>query len=131
MTVRVAVADDHPVIRDGLVAMLETQPDLVVVGQAATGDAALDLLATTRPDVLLLDLEMPGLDGWGLLERLRAAPDDAAIPVLLVTAHAHGVSSDRLRAVGVAAMLAKPLDVRAFRAALDLARTTPVPPPGG
>ena len=74
MTVRVAVADDHPVIRDGLVAMLETQPDLVVVGQAATGDAALDLLATMRPDVLLLDLEMPGLDGVGVLRRLREAP---------------------------------------------------------
>jgi DNA-binding NarL/FixJ family response regulator len=58
--------------------MLETQPDLVVVGQAATGDAALDLLATTRPDVLLLDLEMPGLDGVGVLRRLRDAPASQA-----------------------------------------------------
>jgi DNA-binding NarL/FixJ family response regulator len=69
----VVVADDHPVVRDGLVAMLETQPDVAVVGTAATGDEALALVATSDPDVLLLDLEMPRLDGVGVLQRLRAS----------------------------------------------------------
>jgi DNA-binding NarL/FixJ family response regulator len=71
--IRVAVADDHPVVRDGLVAMLETQSDFTIVGQAATGTEALALVGTTRPDVLLLDLEMPELDGVGVLRGLEGA----------------------------------------------------------
>ncbi|HEX6052690.1 MAG TPA: response regulator transcription factor [Gemmatimonadaceae bacterium] len=71
--IRVAVADDHPVVRDGLVAMLETQPDIEVVGTAANGEEALGLVAAANPDVLLLDLEMPRLDGVGVLRQLRAS----------------------------------------------------------
>lgn len=69
--IRVAVVDDHPVVRAGLVAMLETQPDLSVVGEAASGSEALALVDSADPDVLLLDLEMPGLDGVGVLLHLR------------------------------------------------------------
>jgi DNA-binding NarL/FixJ family response regulator len=82
--IRVAVADDHPVVRDGLVAMLETQPDLVVIGTAATGEEALDVVTTTDPDVLLLDLEMPRLDGVGVLQRLRAAGTRTRVIVFTV-----------------------------------------------
>jgi len=69
--IRIVVADDHPVVREGLVAMLETQPDLEVVGEAGSGPEALDVVDARRPDVLLLDLEMPELDGVGVLRRLR------------------------------------------------------------
>jgi DNA-binding NarL/FixJ family response regulator len=69
-TIRVAVADDHPVVRTGLVAMLETQPDFTVVGEAGSGPEALVLVSSSDPDVLLLDLEMPGLDGVEVLVRL-------------------------------------------------------------
>ena len=69
--IRIAVADDHPVVRDGLASMLETQSDLEVVGQAGTGREALALVAEREPDVLLLDLEMPDLDGVGVLRQLR------------------------------------------------------------
>jgi len=70
--IRVAVADDHPVVREGLVAMLRTEPDIDVVGEAGTGADALALAAAARPDVLLLDLEMPGMDGVGVLRGLQA-----------------------------------------------------------
>ena len=69
--IRIAVSDDHPVVREGLVAMLQTQPDFDVVGQAASGTEALEMIAVSNPDVLLLDLEMPALDGVGVLDRLR------------------------------------------------------------
>jgi DNA-binding NarL/FixJ family response regulator len=71
--VRIAVADDHPVVREGLVGMLETQDDFSVVGEAATGLEALALIARAEPDVLLLDLEMPELDGVGVLQQMRTA----------------------------------------------------------
>jgi DNA-binding NarL/FixJ family response regulator len=68
--IRILVADDHPVVRDGLVAMLGTQPDFEVVGQAATGREVLSQVAALGPDVVLLDLEMPEMDGVEALQRL-------------------------------------------------------------
>ena len=82
--IRIAVADDHPVVRDGLVAMLETQPDFEIVGSAETGSDAVTLVTTTRPDVLLLDLEMPVLDGVGVLRRLRAENTQVRVIVFTV-----------------------------------------------
>jgi DNA-binding NarL/FixJ family response regulator len=70
-TIRVAVADDHPVVRDGLVAMLRSEPDFTIVGEAPSGAEAVSLVERVAPDVLLLDLEMPGLDGVAVLRRLR------------------------------------------------------------
>ena len=68
--IRILIADDHPVVRDGLAAMLGTQPDFEVVGQAATGREVLSQVAALQPDVVLLDLEMPELDGVEALQRL-------------------------------------------------------------
>ncbi|MBA3258788.1 MAG: response regulator transcription factor [Gemmatimonadales bacterium] len=82
--IRVAVADDHPVVREGLVAMLETQPDFTVVAEAATGLDALTSIAAADPDVLLLDLEMPELDGVGVLHRLGSSGARARVIVFTV-----------------------------------------------
>ena len=83
--IRIVVVDDHPVVRDGLVAVLSTQPDFVVVGEAEGGEQALALLAAEQPDVALLDLEMPALDGVGVLRQMRQR-GLAKIPVIVFTA---------------------------------------------
>ncbi|MCB9453560.1 MAG: response regulator transcription factor [Anaerolineaceae bacterium] len=70
-TIRIIVADDHPIVRDGLIAILSTQPDFEVIGKAGDGLETIKLSESFRPDVLLLDLEMPGLDGVGVLRQLR------------------------------------------------------------
>jgi DNA-binding NarL/FixJ family response regulator len=75
--IRVLVADDHPMLREGLVAVLGTQPDFDVIGEAADGSEVVQLARTLRPDVILLDLEMPTVDGVAALERLRDAGSEA------------------------------------------------------
>jgi DNA-binding NarL/FixJ family response regulator len=82
--IRIVVVDDHPVVRDGLVAMLQTQPDLEVVGEAATGDEALRMIDALTPDVVLLDLELPGIDGVGVLRALRERGGAARVIVFTV-----------------------------------------------
>ena len=62
-TVEVVIADDHPVFRDGLRALLDTDPDISVVGEASTGNEVLPLVAELQPDVVVMDLHMPELDG--------------------------------------------------------------------
>lgn len=69
--IRVVVADDHALIRHATRTALERSGDMEVVGEAGSGDEALDVIRETRPDVALLDLRMPGLDGLQVLDRLR------------------------------------------------------------
>jgi len=69
--IRILIVDDHPIVRDGLVAILGTQSDFRVAGEAASGKEALALFSKLRPDVVLLDLEMPGMDGVAVIRGLR------------------------------------------------------------
>ena len=69
--IRILVADDHPVVRDGLVAMLATQRDFAVIAEAATGTEAVQKATAHPPDIVLLDLEMPELDGVQVIQRLH------------------------------------------------------------
>ena len=79
--IRIVVADDHPVVRDGLIAMLQTQSDFEVVGEAGDGTEALHMVAERDPDVLLLDLEMPRVDG---IERLGEQGSSVRVIVFTV-----------------------------------------------
>jgi DNA-binding NarL/FixJ family response regulator len=75
--IRLLVADDHPMLREGLVAVLGTQPDFEVVGEADDGEDAVRLAERLDPDVILLDLEMPNVDGVEALQRLQEANSSA------------------------------------------------------
>jgi DNA-binding NarL/FixJ family response regulator len=80
--IRVLVVDDHAVVRTGLVHLLETTEDLECVGGASDGEGALELVAECNPDVVLLDLSMPGTSGVAVIQALRATPEPPAILVL-------------------------------------------------
>jgi DNA-binding NarL/FixJ family response regulator len=69
--VRVLIADDHPIVREGLRKLIELEDDLRVVGEAGDGREVLDLMESLSPDVVMLDLRMPGMDGLGVLQALQ------------------------------------------------------------
>src|ERR1700729_256847 len=80
--IRIVVADDHPIFRDGLCKLLALEEDFDVVAQASDGRQVLEVLQQLEPDILLLDLKMPGLDGLATLQRLKAAKNKTRVIVL-------------------------------------------------
>ena len=83
--IRVLVADDHPVVRDGLRALFEQLPDFELVGEAGTGREAIRAAVTERPDVLLMDLAMPDMDGFEATTEISHLAPDVAVLVLTMT----------------------------------------------
>jgi DNA-binding NarL/FixJ family response regulator len=91
--VRIVIADDHPIFRDGLKRLLESEPGFSVVGEAADGTGAIDVVRHTHPDILLLDVAMPRMNG---IDALRA-PEMASTRVVILTASIE--AADLYRAV--------------------------------
>lgn len=83
--IRVLLADDHAVLRSGLKMLLESQPDITVIGEAGDGQTALGLTTSLFPDVLLLDVSMPGMDGLEVIQAIRE--DAPQCRILLLTMH--------------------------------------------
>lgn len=84
--IRILLADDHAVLRAGLRALLDAEPDLEVVGEAATGEEAIEEARKLRPDIVIMDLSMPGVGGLEATRRLAAL--DLGVKVLVLTVHA-------------------------------------------
>jgi DNA-binding NarL/FixJ family response regulator len=93
--IRLLIADDHPVVRDGLKSMLAAQPDFFVVGEAANGEEAVRQAEVLNPDVILIDLRMPVMDGVAAINRLRTTTPHVHILVLTT----YDTDADILRAI--------------------------------
>ncbi|HEX8116948.1 MAG TPA: response regulator transcription factor, partial [Pyrinomonadaceae bacterium] len=102
---RVFLADDHEVIREGLRLLVNSQPDMEVVGEAADGRAAFAGVNGMRPDVAVIDISMPGLNGLQVAERLgRCCPQ---VKVVTLTRHADGSFLQQLLGAGVSGYVLK------------------------
>jgi two-component system NarL family response regulator len=114
--IRLLLVDDHPVFRAGLVSLLKLERDVVVVGQAGSGAAALRMWAHCRPDVCLLDLSMPDVDGIETLRRIRASQPEAR--VLILTSSESAADADRALAAGACGFVVKNAEHDAILAAI-------------
>ncbi len=119
--ISVLIVDDHPVVRQGLRVLLEVQDGIEVAGEADDGDTALTLAAARAPDVILLDLKLPGRDGIAVLTELTAS--DSTARVLVLTSATDPASASLAMRSGAAGVLYKDVDpdalVRAIRAVHD------------
>jgi len=119
--ISVLIVDDHPVVRRGLRALLEVQDGIEVAGEAGDGDTALALAAERAPDVILLDLKLPGLDGIAVLTELKARASTAR--VLVLTSATEPASAHLAVRSGADGLLYKDVDpdalVRAIRSVHD------------
>jgi len=124
--IAVLIVDDHPVVRRGLRVLLEVQDGIEVAGEAGDGATALALAAELTPDVILLDLKLPGMDGIAVLGELRAranAAQGSAARVLVLTSATEPLSASLAVRSGAAGVLYKDVDpdalVRAIRSVHD------------
>ena len=119
--ISVLIVDDHPVVRQGLRVLLEVQDGIEVAGEAGDGATALDLAAERKPDVILLDLKLPGLDGIAVLAALKARGSTSR--VLVLTSATEPASASLALRSGAAGVLYKDVDpdalVRAIRSVHD------------
>jgi DNA-binding NarL/FixJ family response regulator len=117
--ISVLIVDDHPVVRQGLRALLEVQDDMTVAGEAGDGPAAIALAESLRPDIVLLDLKLPGMDGVAVLRPLSAA----GLRVLVLTSATEPSAAAAAVRAGAAGVVYKDIDpaalVRAIRSVHD------------
>jgi CheY-like chemotaxis protein len=104
---KILIVEDVEYNRDLLVQLLEEEYEVVT---AADGAAGIEAAARDRPDVILMDLSLPGIDGWEATRRLKARTETEAIPVIALTAHAMQGDEERARSCGCDDYLPKPLD---------------------
>ncbi len=105
--IRVLIVDDEALVRGGFRALVDAEPGMVVVGEAGDGAAAVDLVRGTRPDVVLMDIRMPGVDGLSATREIAADPDLAGVRVLILTTFDHDEYVVEALGAGAAGFLVK------------------------
>ena len=103
--IKVLIVDDHPLVRMGIRRLLEDLPDMQVIAEADSGEAALSLVKTKKPDVVLLDIKMPGIDGWEVTRRLKKS--NPHIKIIAITAMTTDPLPMRILQLGAMAYLTK------------------------
>ena len=104
-TIRVVLADDHPVVLSGIRGLLAGEPDIQVAGEASTGEETLKIVAETHPDVLLLDMELPDIQGTRVAEMIQQL--HPGVKILALSAHDDAVYIQGLLEIGAAGYLMK------------------------
>ena len=120
--VSIVVADDHKIVREGLIRLLEAREDFTVIGEAANGEEAVQLVMERRPDLVLMDIVMPGLDGLSALRTIKSM--HPTMEVAMVSS----VSGDAQKAeeafrLGACQVLGKPFDREIIEALVENVRT--------
>lgn len=105
MTIRVVIADDHHLVRQGIRALLEQHQDLDVIGEASTGEEAIDLVASLQPEVVVMDLSMPRMDGVQAAERIIAL--NLTTRIVILSMYAETILAQQLIRLGVKGYLLK------------------------
>ena len=127
-TIRVLIVDDHPMVREGLGSMLDTAADMEVVGEAGTGAEAIAQAKALQPDIVLLDLQLPDVDGLLVLKQIKAVVPDTNI--LIVTMHDKAAYMTQAMAGGAAGYVLKGVRRAELLAAIQtvcIAETVPTP----
>lgn len=105
--IRIVIADDHTLVRKGLRRMLEDEEGLSVVAEASTGKELMELVKTSKPDIVLMDISMPDVDGWEATKRLVAKGKPKKLKVIVVTMHADEHYAARLLRMGASGYVVK------------------------
>lgn len=105
MVERALICDDHPLFRIGLRTALERIENVCVIGETSDGEACVEALQSEQPDILLLDLALPGRDGYSVLEWARR--EQPGLRIIVLSMHSERAFADRARALGACAFIAK------------------------
>jgi len=119
--IRVLVVDDHELVRSGITRMLADNPDLDVIGQASSGEDAIEFVRKDRPDIVLMDIRMPGIGGLEATRRILRIDD--SVRVIVVTACADDPYPTRVMQSGATAYITKGADIKEMLRAIRMANS--------
>jgi len=119
--IRVLVVDDHELVRSGITRMLADNPDIEVIGEASSGEDAIDFVRKDSPDIVLMDIRMPGIGGLEATRRILRIDD--AVRVIVVTACADDPYPTRVMQAGASAYITKGADIKEMVRAIRMAHS--------